>query len=330
MADLALVLIIITVALIFDFINGFHDSANSIATVVATNVLKPRTAVLLAAFWNFAGAFFFSVAVATTIGKNVIDPSSVTLPIILAALLGAIAWNLITWYFGIPSSSSHALIGGLIGAGIAGAGLGAIHFMGLKLIFIFIILAPLIGFGCAILLTVAMMWLLRRTSPRKMEWSFKKLQLVSSSLYSLSHGTNDAQKTMGVITLVLLTGGLISEFHVPLWVILSSYTAIALGTFFGGWRIVKTMGLRITKLRPFHGCMAETSGSFVLLGTAHFGIPVSTTHVISGAIMGVGSVKRSSGVRWQIARRIVAAWFLTIPLSALAAGIAYFGVSLIL
>ncbi|HLD87306.1 MAG TPA: inorganic phosphate transporter [Candidatus Nanoarchaeia archaeon] len=330
MADLALVLIIITVALIFDFINGFHDSANSIATVVATNVLKPRTAVLLAAFWNFAGAFIFSVAVATTIGKNVIDPLSVTLPIILAALLGAIAWNLITWYFGIPSSSSHALIGGLIGAGIAGAGLGAIHFMGLKLIFIFIILAPLIGFGCAILLTVAMMWLLRRASPRKMEWSFKKLQLVSSSLYSLSHGTNDAQKTMGVITLVLLTGGLISEFHVPLWVILSSYTAIALGTFFGGWRIVKTMGLRITKLRPFHGCMAETSGSFVLLGTAHFGIPVSTTHVISGAIMGVGSVKRSSGVRWQIARRIVAAWFLTIPLSALAAGIAYFGVSLIL
>ena len=202
--------------------------------------------------------------------------------------------------------------------------------MGLKLIFIFIILPPLIGFGCAILLTVAMMWLLRRASPRKMEWSFKKLQLVSSSLYSLSHGTNDAQKTMGVITLVLLTGGLISEFHVPLWVILSSYTAIALGTFFGGWRIVKTMGLRITKLRPFHGCMAETSGSFVLLGTAHFGIPVSTTHVISGAIMGVGSVKRSSGVRWQIARRIVAAWFLTIPLSALAAGIAYFGVSLIL
>ena len=330
MADLALVLIIITVALIFDFINGFHDSANSIATVVATNVLKPRTAVLLAAFWNFAGAFIFSVAVATTIGKNVIDPSSVTLPIILAALLGAIAWNLITWYFGIPSSSSHALIGGLIGAGIAGAGLGAVHFLGLKLIFIFIILAPLIGFGCAILLTVAMMWLLRRASPRKMEWSFKKLQLVSSSLYSLSHGTNDAQKTMGVITLVLLTGGLISEFHVPLWVILSSYTAIALGTFFGGWRIVKTMGLRITKLRPFHGCMAETSGSFVLLGTAHFGIPVSTTHVISGAIMGVGSVKRSSGVRWQIARRIVAAWFLTIPLSALAAGIAYFGVSLIL
>ena len=330
MADLALVLIIIAVALIFDFINGFHDSANSIATVVATNVLKPRTAVLLAAFWNFAGAFIFSVAVATTIGKNVIDPLSVTLPIILAALLGAIAWNLITWYFGIPSSSSHALIGGLIGAGIAGAGLGAIHFMGLKLIFIFIILAPLIGFGCAILLTVAMMWLLRRASPRKMEWSFKKLQLVSSSLYSLSHGTNDAQKTMGVITLVLLTGGLISEFHVPLWVILSSYTAIALGTFFGGWRIVKTMGLRITKLRPFHGCMAETSGSFVLLGTAHFGIPVSTTHVISGAIMGVGSVKRSSGVRWQIARRIVAAWFLTIPLSALAAGIAYFGVSLIL
>src|SRR3989338_8063698 len=330
MPDLAFVLVVIFVALVFDFINGFHDSANSIATIVATGVLKPRNAVLLAAFWNFAGAFIFSVAVATTIGKNVIDPSSVTLPIILAALLGAIAWNLITLYFGIPSSSSHALIGGLIGAGIAGAGLGAIHFMGLKLIFIFIILAPLIGFGCAILLTVAMMWLLRRASPRKMEWSFKKLQLVSSSLYSLSHGTNDAQKTMGVITLVLLTGGLISEFHVPLWVILSSYTAIALGTFFGGWRIVKTMGLRITKLRPFHGCMAETSGSFVLLGTAHFGIPVSTTHVISGAIMGVGSVKRSSGVRWQIARRIVAAWFLTIPLSALAAGIAYVGVSLIL
>ncbi|HII64223.1 TPA: inorganic phosphate transporter [Candidatus Woesearchaeota archaeon] len=329
MPDLAFVLVVIFVALVFDFINGFHDSANSIATIVATGVLKPRNAVLLAAFWNFAGAFIFSVAVATTIGKNVIDPSSVTISIILAALLGAIMWNLITWYFGIPSSSSHALIGGLIGAGMAGAGIGAVHFSGLKTILVFIVVAPVLGFIGALLLTIIMMWTLRRVSPARMDWSFKKLQLVSSSAYSLSHGTNDAQKTMGVITLVLLTSGMISEFHVPVWVILSSYTAIALGTFFGGWRIVRTMGLRITKLRPFHGCMAETAGSAVLLSTAHFGIPVSTTHVISGSIMGVGTVRRSSGVRWQIARKIVVAWLLTIPVSALAGALAYAGLSLV-
>lgn len=329
MPDLAFVLVVIFVALVFDFINGFHDSANSIATIVATGVLKPRNAVLLAAFWNFAGAFIFSVAVATTIGKSVIDPSSVTISIILAALLGAIMWNLVTWYFGIPSSSSHALIGGLIGAGMAGAGISAVHFSGLKTILVFIVVAPVLGFIGALLLTIIMMWTLRRVSPARMDWSFKKLQLVSSSAYSLSHGTNDAQKTMGVITLVLLTSGMISEFHVPVWVILSSYTAIALGTFFGGWRIVRTMGLRITKLRPFHGCMAETAGSAVLLSTAYFGIPVSTTHVISGSIMGVGTVRRSSGVRWQIARKIVVAWLLTIPVSALAGALAYAGLSLV-
>src|SRR3989344_5960769 len=306
MPDLAFVLVVIFVALVFDFINGFHDSANSIATIVATGVLKPRNAVLLAAFWNFAGAFIFSVAVATTIGKNVIDPSSVTISIILAALLG-----------------------GLIGAGMAGAGIGAVHFSCLKTILVFIVVAPVLGFIGALLLTIIMMWTLRRVSPSRMDWSFKKLQLVSSSAYSLSHGTNDAQKTMGVITLVLLTSGMISEFHVPVWVILSSYTAIALGTFFGGWRIVRTMGLRITKLRPFHGCMAETAGSAVLLSTAHFGIPVSTTHVISGSIMGVGTVRRSSGVRWQIARKIVVAWLLTIPVSALAGALAYAGLSLV-
>jgi len=330
MLDLTLVVIVIIIALIFDFINGFHDSANSIATIVSTNVLKPRNAVLLAAFWNFFGAFVFSVAVATTIGKGIIDPNAVNIYVILAALIGAILWNIITWYYGIPSSSSHALIGGLIGAGIASSGFNSIIFSGLSKILLFIFIAPMLGFLGATAFMVLMMRIFKNTNPAKINVYFKKLQIVSSSFYSLGHGTNDAQKTMGIIALLLFTTGLISTFYVPKWVIIASYTAIALGTFFGGWRIVKTMGIRITKLTPFHGFSAETSGALVLLGTALLGIPVSTTHVISGSIMGVGAVRRYSGVRWQIARRIVFAWILTIPISAIIAGLSYSVIILLL
>ena len=328
MPDLMLVVIAIIIALVFDFINGFHDSANAIATIVATNVMKPRNAVLLAAFWNFFGAFVFSVAVATTIGKGIIDPKVVNIYVILAALIGAILWNLITWFYGIPSSSSHALIGGLIGAGIISSGIKSIIYSGLSKILLFIFIAPLLGFLGATIFTILMLWIFKDINPGKINNYFKKLQLVSSSFYSLGHGTNDAQKTMGVIALLLFTSGLISTFYVPKWVIIASYTSIALGTFFGGWRIVKTMGLKITKLTPFHGFSAETSGGIVLLSTAMFGIPVSTTHVISGSIMGVGSVRRYSGVRWQIARRIVIAWILTIPMAAIIAGLSYLVIGL--
>jgi PiT family inorganic phosphate transporter len=330
MPDLTLIIVAIIIALIFDFINGFHDAANAIATIVATNVLKPRSAVLLAAFWNFFGAFIFGVAVATTIGKGVIKTEVVDIYVILAALVGAILWNIITWFYGIPSSSSHALIGGLIGAGIASSSFGSIIFSGVNKILLFIFIAPLLGFLGATIFTILMMWIFKNTSPSRINQYFKRLQIVSSSFYSLGHGTNDAQKTMGVIALLLFSSGLISTFYVPKWVIIASYTAIALGTFFGGWRIVKTMGIRITKLKPFHGFSAETSGALVLLGTALFGIPVSTTHVISSSIMGVGSVQRYSGVRWQIARRIVLAWLLTIPMSAVIGGISYFIIGLFL
>ncbi|MBI2652251.1 inorganic phosphate transporter [Candidatus Woesearchaeota archaeon] len=330
MPDLTLVIIVIAIALVFDFINGFHDSANAIATIVATNVLRPRSAVLLAAFWNFFGAFVFSVAIATTIGKGVINPDIVNIYVILAALIGAILWNILTWYYGVPSSSSHALVGGLIGAGIASSGINSIIFSGLNKILLFIFVAPFIGFLGAIIFSILMMWVFKNKEPSRIRWLFKKLQIVSSSFYSLGHGTNDAQKTMGIITLLLLTSGYLTTFKVPVWVIIISYTSIALGTYLGGWRIVKTMGIKITKLTPFHGFSAETSGALVLLGTAHFGIPVSTTHVISGSIMGVGSVKRYSGVRWQIARRILLAWILTIPVSAIIAGSSYFIIKLFL
>ena len=323
MPDLTFVIVVIAIALIFDFVNGFHDSANSIATVVATNVLSPRNAVLMAAFWNFIGAFVFSVAVATTIGKGIIDTKVVSAYIILSALIGAITWNLITWYYGLPSSSSHALIGGLIGAGIVSSGFHSVILPGLGKVIIFIFVAPMVGFAGAVIFTIIMMWLFRKRKPAKVNNYFRKLQLVSSSFYSLGHGTNDAQKTMGIISLLLFTSGYISSFYVPKWVILISHTSIALGTYFGGWRIIKTMGLKITKITPFHGFAAETSGGLVLLITAMFGIPVSTTHVISGSIMGVGSVKRYSGVRWQIARNIMRAWIFTIPISAVIAGLSY-------
>ena len=323
MPDLTFVIVVIAIALIFDFVNGFHDSANSIATVVATNVLSPRNAVLMAAFWNFIGAFVFSVAVATTIGKGIIDTKVVSAYIILSALIGAITWNLITWYYGLPSSSSHALIGGLIGAGIVSSGFHSVILPGLGKVIIFIFVARMVGFAGAVIFTIIMMWLFRKRKPAKVNNYFRKLQLVSSSFYSLGHGTNDAQKTMGIISLLLFTSGYISSFYVPKWVILISHTSIALGTYFGGWRIIKTMGLKITKITPFHGFAAETSGGLVLLITAMFGIPVSTTHVISGSIMGVGSVKRYSGVRWQIARNIMRAWIFTIPISAVIAGLSY-------
>ncbi|MBI2044349.1 inorganic phosphate transporter [Candidatus Pacearchaeota archaeon] len=327
MADLTLIIFVIALALVFDFLNGFHDAANSIATIVGTGVLKPHTAVILATFWNFFGAFVFSVAVATTIGKGVINPEIVNTFVILAALVGAIFWNILTWYYGIPSSSSHAIIGGLLGAGIASAGFGSIITSGITKIVIFIFVAPSLGFVGAVLVSVVVYQICKKKSPEKTNKYFKGLQLVSSSFYSLGHGTNDAQKTMGVITLLLFSGGLISTFYVPTWVIISSYSAIALGTYFGGWRIVKTMGLQLTKLRPFQGFSAETAGAGTLFFASHFGIPVSTTHVIAGSIMGVGAAKRVSAVRWKLARKIIYAWIITIPASALVAGLTYLIIS---
>ncbi len=329
MAELLFLVIVIAIALIFDFINGFHDAANSIATVVATNVLKPLHAVLLAAFWNFFGVFVFSVAVAKTVGKGVISQDIITLEVILAALFGAIIWNLITWYGGLPSSSSHALIGGLIGAGLISAGPGSIIMSGVQKILLFIILAPLMGFLGAVIFSILMIWVFRRSSEKKVNGYFRKLQIVSSSFYSLGHGMNDAQKTMGIITVALLSTGYISDFTVPFWVIISSYSAIALGTFSGGWRIVKTMGMGITKLKPFQGFSAETSGGLVLQFASWLGIPVSTTHVISGSIMGVGATARISAVRWQVARSIIWAWILTIPLSALMAAVSYLAIKVV-
>ena len=326
MPDIFLVAIVIVVALIFDFINGFHDAANAIATVVATRVLSPVGAITIAAFFNFIGAFVFTVAVATTIGKGIVVPSAITLHLILAALIGGIIWNLITWRLGLPSSSSHALIGGLIGATAVSAGFGAIYTNGIYTILLFIVLAPGLGMLGAILFSGYIMRLFRNSRPEQINVYFRKLQLISSSMYSLGHGTNDAQKTMGIIAIALVAGGITQEFQVPLWVILSAHTAIALGTFAGGWRIVKTMGTRITKLRPVDGFGAETSSSAVLFGTAAAGIPVSTTHVIAGSIIGVGTVKGVTKVRWTIARKIVWAWILTIPAAAFVAAVSYFAI----
>ncbi len=327
---LILVSVVIAIALIFDFINGFHDAANAIATVVATRVLSPLQAVLLAAFWNFFGVLIFGVAVATTVGTNVIQPELITTTIILSGLIGAIAWDLVTWYIGLPTSSSHALIGGLLGAGLTAYGFEAIKLEGITKIFAFIAIAPILGFIGAIVLAIIVMWIFKPFRLRNVNFIFRKAQLLSASLYSLSHGTNDAQKTMGVIAAVLLANGLIDHFYVPGWVIISAYAAIGLGTLLGGWRIVKTMGMRITKLRPVDGFSAETGGSLVLLGTALAGIPVSTTHVIAGSIMGVGTVRRASAVKWGVARKIFQAWILTIPMSALFAAMAYSVINLFL
>jgi inorganic phosphate transporter, PiT family len=314
--DLWVLVAIILLALTFDFLNGFHDAANSIATVVSTRVLSPQKAVLWAAFFNFVAAFVLGTHVAKTLGKGMIDLSIVTNEVVVAGLVGAIAWNLITWYYGIPVSSSHALIGGYAGAAVAKAGWGAIVASGWTKTLLFIVLAPLIGMMLGLTLMITVTWIFRRWNPFRLDKLFRRLQLLSAGLYSLGHGGNDAQKTMGIITGLLVASGRLERFEVPLWVILISHAAIALGTMFGGWRIVKTMGSRITKLQPFGGFCAETAGAITLVGATLSGIPVSTTHTITGAIVGVGATKRVSAVKWGVAGRIVWAWVLTIPLSA--------------
>jgi PiT family inorganic phosphate transporter len=318
----ALVVSIVLVALIFDFINGFHDAANSIATVVSTRVLSPMQAVAWAAFFNFVAAFGFGVSVATTIGKGVVHPEAINEYVIMAGLFGAIAWDLITWHYGIPSSSSHALIGGLTGAAVINAGVSALIPAGIYKILVFLVLSPLLGLVLGFAIMVVVIRLFWRARPRRVDIWFRRLQLLSAALYSLGHGTNDAQKTMGIIAGLLFASGYLGrEFFVPTWVILSAHAAIALGTMAGGWRIVKTMGMRITKLKPVGGFCAETAGAATLIFTAVAGIPVSTTHTITGAIAGVGATTRLSAVRWGVARQIVWAWILTIPLSAAIAAI---------
>jgi PiT family inorganic phosphate transporter len=324
------VIAIVGIAFIFDFINGFHDSANSIATIVGTRVLSPLTAVVWAAFFNFVAAFTVGTAVAKTVGAGMIDVNIVTPNVILAGLLGAIIWNLITWWFGLPSSSSHALIGGYAGAAVAKAGMGALILAGWTKTVIFIFMSPLIGFGAGFVLMTAIYWGFRRVQPQRVDTLFRRLQLLSAALFSLSHGANDAQKTMGIIVGLLVASQatfadatdwtrlfyLRNADHIPLWIEMCAYTAIALGTLFGGWRIVHTMGNRITKLRPVGGTAAETAGAFAILVATKFGIPVSTTHTITGSIMGVGATTRLSAVRWGVAGQIVWAWILTIPASA--------------
>jgi PiT family inorganic phosphate transporter len=317
---LSIVVFIVFVALVFDFINGFHDAANSIATVVSTRVLTPLQAVVWAAFFNFVAAFGFGVSVARTVGKGVVDANIVDQWVILAGLVGAIAWDLITWWAGLPTSSSHALIGGFAGAAVAKAGFGSLVAAGLIKIGVFMVLAPLIGLVVGFAMMLITMYLFKDSTPGRVDQVFRRGQLVSAAAYSLGHGTNDAQKTMGIIAVLLFsTGHLGPEFYVPFWVILAAHAAIGLGTMAGGWRIVKTMGMRITKLRPIGGFSAETAGALTLIGTAIGGIPVSTTHTISGAIMGVGSMQRFSAVRWGVAGRIVWAWIFTIPAAALVA-----------
>ncbi len=318
------VLFVVAVALSFDFLNGFHDAANSIATVVSTRVLPPRAGVLWAAFFNFVAAFGFGVGVATTIGKGIILPSVVNEWLILATLIGAIAWDVITWWFGLPTSSSHALVGGLVGAGVVGGGWNVVQIQGLLTISAFIVLSPAAGLLASVGLILITTRIARKFSRPSVDKAFRRLQLVSAALYSLGHGTNDAQKTMGIITVLLFTQGLLGPiFYVPFYVILMAHAAIATGTYAGGWRIIRTMGMRITKLAPFGGFSAETAAASMLFLTAHLGIPVSTTHTIAGAIIGVGATRRLSAVRWWVARRIVWAWFLTIPASAAISAGAY-------
>jgi inorganic phosphate transporter, PiT family len=318
---------LILVALIFDYINGFHDAANSIATVVSTRVLTPGKAVIWAAFFNFVAAFTFGTAVAKTVGSGLVDLQVLTFAVIFAGLTGAIIWDLITWYYGLPTSSSHALIGGYAGAAVAKAGFGAIIPAGWTKTLIFIVLAPLIGMTLGFLLMVVILWLFQRTSPARVDGWFRKLQLVSAAAYSLGHGGNDAQKTMGIIAGVLYAGGYIEAFRIDLWVILSAHAAIALGTLSGGWRIIHTMGSKITKLQPVGGFAAETAGAISLFTATTLGVPVSTTHTITGAIIGVGSIKRLSAVRWGVAGRIIWAWILTIPASAAIAAATWWIVS---
>jgi PiT family inorganic phosphate transporter len=311
------------VALTFDFLNGFHDAANSIATVVSTRVLSPRVAVIWAAFFNFVAAFTFGTAVARTVGHGMIRLEAVNLYVILGGLLGAIFWNLLTWYYGLPVSSSHALLGGYAGAAVAKAGWDVIVLGGWIKTLLFIVVAPVIGLGLGAGLMIIVYWLFQQASPRRLDRYFRKLQLVSAAAYSFGHGTNDAQKTMGIIAGVLFTAGIMDRFYIPFWVVLMAHAAIALGTLAGGWRIVKTMGMRITKLKPVGGFCAETAAATSLIGTALAGIPVSTTHTIAGAIMGVGSIQRLSAVRWDVARSILWAWVLTIPVAGTVAALCF-------
>jgi inorganic phosphate transporter, PiT family len=311
------VIALIFVALVFDYINGFHDAANSIATIVSTRVLSPGQAVVWAAFFNFVAAFSFGTAVAKTIGTGMIDLSAVTFGVIFSGLMGAIVWDLFTWYVGLPTSSSHALIGGYAGAAVASAGLDALIPGGWTKTLLYIVLAPMIGLTLGFLIAVAIFWIFRRSSPTRVDRQFRRAQLLSAALYSFGHGTNDAQKTMGIIAGVLVTAGYLKHFEIPMWVVLAAHSAIALGTLSGGWRIIHTMGSKITRLQPVGGFAAETAGAITLFVASSLGVPVSTTHTITGAIVGVGATRRLSAVRWGVAGRIVWAWILTIPASAL-------------
>ncbi|GAJ95105.1 inorganic phosphate transporter [Agrobacterium rhizogenes] len=325
-ATLALPLLagLIAVALFFDFLNGLHDAANSIATIVSTRVLRPQYAVMWAAFFNFIAFLFFGLHVAETLGTGIIDPGIVTPQVIFAALMGAIVWNIVTWIFGIPSSSSHALVGGLVGAGLAKTGTSAIVWSGLLKTAGAIVLSPMLGFVLALLLILCVTWIFVRQTPFAVDSTFRVLQFISASLYSLGHGGNDAQKTMGIIAVLLYSQGYGGgEFHVPLWVVLSCQSAMALGTLFGGWRIVHTMGSKITKLNPMQGFCAETGGAITLFAATWLGIPVSTTHTITGAIIGVGASRRLSAVRWGLAGNIVIAWVVTLPAAAAISALVY-------
>jgi inorganic phosphate transporter, PiT family len=317
--------LLVALALLFDFMNGFHDAANAIATVVSTGVLKPQTAVALAAVFNFVAIFVFQLKVASTVGKGTVDPGIVDHYVVFGALVGAVVWNVVTWYYGIPSSSSHALIGGLVGSAVAKSGTGALVASGLGKTILFIVLSPLLGWMFGSIMMILVAWLFVRTTPRKIDKWFRRLQLVSASMYSLGHGGNDAQKTMGIIWMLLISAGYTASTDTmpPWWVIIGCYTAMGFGTLFGGWRIVKTMGQKITKLKPVGGFCAETGGAITLFLATALGVPVSTTHTITGAIVGVGSAQKMSAVRWGVAGNIVWAWVFTIPASAFVAAVAW-------
>ena len=322
---LGVVSLLVFMALAFDFMNGFHDAANAIATVVSTRVMKPHTAVAMAALCNVAAIFIFELKVAATVGKGTIEPSVIDYYVVFGALVAAIAWNVITWYYGIPSSSSHALIGGLIGAAVAKAGTGSLISAGVIKTVAFIVISPLLGMLLGSFMMIAVSWVFRRSTPRRVDSWSRRLQLLSASAYALGHGGNDAQKTIGIIWMLLISAGMMkSSEHVPYWVIFACYSSIGLGTVFGGWRIIKLMGQKITKLRPVGGFCAQTGGAATLFFATALGIPVSTTHTITGAIVGVGATKRLSAVRWGIAGTIVWAWILTIPCSAVIAAVSWY------
>ena len=323
--SLGVLAFLVFLALAFDFMNGFHDAANAIATVVSTRVMKPHTAVAMAALCNFAAVFIFELKVAATVGKGTIEPAVIDYYVVFGALFAAIAWNIITWYYGIPSSSSHALIGGLMGAAIAKSGTGSLISAGVIKTVAFIVISPMLGMVLGSIMMIIVSWVFRRSTPRRVDSWSRRLQLLSASAYALGHGGNDAQKTIGIIWMLLISGGMMkSTDHVPYWVVVACYTSIGLGTVFGGWRIIKLMGQKITKLRPVGGFCAQTGGAATLFFATALGIPVSTTHTITGAIVGVGATKRLSAVRWGIAGTIVWAWILTIPCSAAIAAVAWY------